>query len=81
MAKLTKYTLTYDEDSGRWPLENDRTNKVVKTFGSKADATKGGALKKALGREGGSVKIQKRNGRIQEERTYPRGRDPKRSRG
>lgn len=43
---------------------------VSKTFDTKADATKGGVLEKAIGPEGGSVKIQKENGRFQEERTY-----------
>jgi len=31
----------------------------VKSFEEKSDATKGGVLKKALGKEGGSVNIQK----------------------
>jgi hypothetical protein len=62
-------------------LENDRTDKVVKTFATKSDATTGGALRRAVGRDGGSVKIQKQNGRFQEERTYPRGKDPRRSKG
>jgi hypothetical protein len=34
-----------------------------------------------LGKAGGSVKIQKINGRFQEERTYPRSEDPRGSRG
>jgi hypothetical protein len=81
MPNLTKYTLTYNERNDRWVLGNDRTNKAVKSFATKQDAMRGGALKKAIGREGGSVKIQKANGRIQEERTYPRGRDPRKSKG
>jgi len=36
---------------------------------------------KAVGSGGGSVKIQKKNGRIQEERTYPGSADPKKSPG
>lgn len=35
----------------------------------------------ALKLGGGTVKIHSRTGRIQEERTYPRSRDPKRSPG
>lgn len=81
MEKLTKYTLAFDENRDRWALENDRTYQVVKTFATKGDATSGGATRRAVGREGGSVKIQKANGRFQEERTYPRSRDPRRSRG
>lgn len=42
----------------------------------KADATKGGVLKEAVGKAGGSVKIQKLDGKFQEERTYPDSSDP-----
>jgi len=81
MARLPKFTLDYSERTDRWRLTNDKTDKVLKTFETKADATAGGVLKKAVGPDGGSVKIQKENGRYQEERTYPRSRDPRRSKG
>jgi hypothetical protein len=81
MARLTKFTLDKNEDKGKWELTNDVTNRVVESFGTKAQATKGGVLERAVGSDGGSVKIQKENGRFQEERTYPRSADPKRSRG
>lgn len=81
MAKLPKYTLDHNEKRGGWDLERDKTGRVVKHFETKADATKGGALEKAVGTQGGSVKIQKENGRYQEERTYPGSRDPRKSPG
>lgn len=81
MAKLPKFTLEKNERTERWELTNDRTDRTVKTFGTKADATKGGALERAVGADGGSVKIQKENGRIQEERTYPGSKDPSSSPG
>lgn len=81
MTKLPKFTLEKNERRNEWTLTNDKTNRVVKAFENKTDATKGGALKRAVGSEGGSVKIQKENGRFQEERTYPRHRDPKSSKG
>jgi hypothetical protein len=81
MTELRKFTLEYNEKKGRWDLENDKTNKVIKTFKTKEVATTGGVLKKVLGEDGGSVKIQKENGRIQEERTYPRSADPVESKG
>lgn len=81
MAKLPKFTLDFNEKKDRWDLTNDKSDKVVKAFETKTDATKGGALEKAVGSDGGSVKIQKVNGRFQEERTYPRSRDPKSSKG
>ena len=79
--RLPKYTLDYDERKDEWDLTNDRTNRTIKTFDTKADATKGGVLRRAVGADGGSVKIQKENGRFQEERTYPRSRDPRSSKG
>jgi uncharacterized protein DUF2188 len=81
MPKLPKFTLKFDQKSDKWTLRNDRTNRVEKTFTTKARATAGGALKRAVGRGGGSVKIQKENGRVQEERTYPGSKDPRKSKG
>ena len=81
MPKLPKYTLGFDEKKDKWTLKNDRTNRVERTFTTKAKAIAGGALKRAVGREGGSVKIKTERGRIQEERTYPGSKDPRKSRG
>lgn len=81
MGKLPKFTLEFNEKKERWELSNDKTDKVVKTFTTKEKATEGGVLKKAVGEDGGSVKIQKENGKFQEERTYPKSEDPKSSKG
>lgn len=81
MAKLPKYTLSFNDRKEKWDLKKDSNDKLVKSFETKSDATKGGSLKKAVGKEGGSVKIQKENGRFQEERTYPKKDDPKSSKG
>jgi len=81
MARLPKYTLTHDDKKNNWALEQDQTGKVVRRFDTKAEATEGGVLKRAVGAAGGSVKIQKENGRFQEERTFPRSADPKKSKG
>lgn len=81
MAKLPKYTLEFNEKKDKWELENDKTNKVLKTFNTKSEATAGGVLKKVLGKDGGSVKIQKEDGKFQEERTFPKSEDPKQSKG
>lgn len=78
---LRKFTLKYNEDKDKWSLENDKTDRTVKNFDAKEDATKGGVLKEILGNEGGSVKIQKENGKFQEERTYPPSKDPRESKG
>ena len=79
--KLPSYHLTRDKKRGGWQLERDGSDRARARFETKAEATKGGALKAAVGQDGGSVKIHKQNGRIQEERTYPSCRDPKSSKG
>lgn len=81
MPNLRKFTLDHNERKDQWDLKNDATNRVLRSFETKSDATAGGTLKKVLGSEGGSVKIQKENGRFQEERTYPRSKDPSSSKG
>jgi hypothetical protein len=81
MPKLAKFTLAFDEKKDKWTLRNDRTNRVEQSFGTKARAMRGGVLKRAVGRGGGSVKIQKENGRFQQERTYPGKTDPRKSKG
>jgi hypothetical protein len=81
MAKLRKFTLDFDEKKDDWALTNDKTDRTVRRFDTKDEATKGGVLEKALGDEGGSVKIQKQDGKFQEERTYPREKDPRTSKG
>ncbi|MBW4618198.1 MAG: DUF2188 domain-containing protein [Cyanosarcina radialis HA8281-LM2] len=78
---LTKYTLSYDDRKETWTLTNDKTDRTVKTFDTKAEAIQGGVLEQAVGKEGGSVKIQKLDGKYQEERTYPRSKDPTSSKG
>ena len=80
MPKLTKFTLDFNEKKDRWDLTNDKTDKVVKTFSAKTDATARGILKMATGGNS-SVKIQKENGKFQEERTFPKSADPKKSKG
>lgn len=79
--KLRKFTLDYNEKKERWELTNDANDRVVKSFDTKDAATKGGVLSGALGADGGSVKIQKENGRFQEERTFPPEADPPQSKG
>jgi hypothetical protein len=81
MAKLPTFTLEYDEKRDQWELQNDQTDRVVKRWDTKEDATARGVLKNAVGNDGGSVRIQKTNGRYQEERTFPRSADPKKSKG
>jgi hypothetical protein len=76
MAKLPRYSLSQNKESKKWELKHEGTGQLVKSFKSKAAATKGGVLEKAVGGRG-SVRIRKRDGKIQEERTYPRSADPR----
>jgi hypothetical protein len=77
MAKLPKYSLSHNDGRERWELREDKTHRFVKAFETKADATAGGVLERTLGRDGGSVKIEKVRGGYQEERTFPRSADPR----
>jgi len=76
---LPKYHLV--EKDNKWRLEPEGGGRAKRVFEKKSDATAAGALKDALGKSGGSVRIHKQGGGIQEERTYPRAKDPKKSPG
>lgn len=81
MKNLEKFTLSKNTKENKWELKKDQTKEVLKKFDTKEKAVSGGSLTKVLGTNGGSVKIKKLDGTIQEERTFPRDRDPKKSRG
>lgn len=76
---IDKYTLHKDTDTEKWRLEKEGSDKAKRVFDTKDDALKG--LKNAVGPDGGSVRIRKVDNTIQEERTYPRSKDPKKSKG
>ena len=70
----------YKED-GSWKLKKEHAERASKSFGN---ANKDEAIREAakfLSGSGGSLKIHKEDGKIQEERTYPRSADPKSSKG
>jgi Uncharacterized protein conserved in bacteria (DUF2188) len=77
---LPRYSLAHNGKSKKWELKHEGSGKMVKSFASKAKATKGGVLEKAVGGKG-SVRIRTMKGKIQEERTYPRSMDPRGSKG
>ncbi|MDW3183055.1 transposase [Roseobacter sp.] len=72
---------TFYKQRDDWVLSEEGPDRARKRFKTKAEATKGGTLEKALGAQGGSVRIPKEDGKIQEERTFPRSRDPKNTPG
>ena len=81
MDKLRRFTLSKDKDRQDWVLREQGASRARKRFATKSAALSAGVLADALGKIGGSVRIKKENGRIQEERTFPRSRDPKGSSG
>lgn len=79
--KLPKFHLVKDTKQNNWKLEPEGGGRARARFETKGEATAGGTLSGALGKAGGSVRIHKTDGTIQEERTFPRSRDPKDSKG
>lgn len=68
-------------DDGVYKLKKENAQRASKVI----DSTKVDAIKKAAdfvkSQDGGSLKIHKNSGGFQEERTYPRSKDPKQSKG
>ena len=79
---LTRYSLVHDT-ARTWTLVNEDVTprRSVKTWPTKAAATAAGALATAVGPDGGTVRIHDQSGRFEEERTFPRSADPRRSPG
>lgn len=74
---LDKYHLT--KKGSDWRLEKAGSNRAVVK-----ESTKAAAIEKArqyVGQKSGSMRIHKVDGTIQEERTYPRSRDPRKTKG
>ena len=66
-----KYTVRFDSPRKKWILKHDISEKVLRVFDTKEEATRAGALRKAIGRLGGSVTIRSLTGAYEEERTFP----------
>ena len=75
---LPRFTLKHNKQEGGWDLHN-QIGDLVRRFARKSEATAGGVLARIVKR--GTVRIQSKDGRIEEERTYPRSADPRRSPG
>jgi hypothetical protein len=74
---MDKYHLTKDE--GLWKLRREGAERSALTFDNKQDAVADSA--EFMREHGGSLRVHKLNGEFQEERTYPRSADPRRSPG
>ena len=75
---MKNYHYVKEDDS--WKLKEENSKRASKVFETKSEGLKE-IPDFVKGQGGGSVKIHKENGRIQEERTYPRKIDPRRSKG
>lgn len=71
---LEHYTLHKDAKTAMWRLEKEGSNRAKRTYPTKKEALSN--LAADLGPKGGSVRIRKVDNSIQEERTYPRSKDP-----
>lgn len=75
---MNNYHLTKQDD--QWKLTREGAGRATEVFtGTKQDAVQQSAQR--LAGSGASLKIHLENGRIQEERTYPRSADPRNSKG
>jgi hypothetical protein len=76
VTMLKRFELKTDGDG--WGLF-DQLGERVKAFKTKAEALGAGTLEKLVGE--GTVGIHREDGQFEEERTYPRSSDPRRSPG
>ena len=74
--KRPRYDLLFDAQLQRWSLVHVSRGQSLKVFGSKRAALRRGSLDLAVGGQG-IVRIRKKDGKIQEVRTYPRSVDPR----
>jgi len=63
----------------KWKLQRQGAERAQKAFDTKKEGLE--YSREYMHTHGGSLKIRKENGQIQEERTYPRSKDPKKTPG
>ena len=78
-TKPTKFELQADPRGG-WIGKNLGTGRTVARGDTKAPVL-ARMIAAAKAQPAATLKIKKQNGRIQEERTYPRNADPRRTKG
>ena len=74
---MDRYHITKKGDA--WRFEKEGSDRAIKKADTKAEVIKG--MQHFMDDKVGSVKIHKENGVIQEERTYQRKDDPRKSKG
>jgi hypothetical protein len=78
MPKRKIYTVSKSKDGG-W--EAKETGGGLVASGDRKPEVVRAAVKEARSQDSASLRIQRADGRIQEERTYPRSSDPRASKG
>ena len=78
MPKRRIYTVSKSRDGG---CEAKESGGGIVASGDRKPEVVRAAAKVARRQESASLRIQRADGRIQEERTYPRGSDPRYSKG
>jgi hypothetical protein len=74
---MDNYHLT--NKNGEWNLKKEGSNRAVKKFDTKEQGRDYST--DYVRQQGGSLKIHKLDNSIQEERTYPKSSDPKKTKG
>ncbi|WKW43987.1 DUF2188 domain-containing protein [Kosakonia cowanii] len=74
---MDNYHITKDGD--KWKFQKEGNDRATKTADTKAEIID--KMRDYMGDKKGSVKIHTEDGKFQEERTYPRKDDPKKSKG
>jgi hypothetical protein len=76
---MDSYHITFDKDKSIWQLKKEGGARSLKKAETKSGIMT--IMKDYMSNKKGSVKIHKKDGKIQEERTYPRSADPRKSKG
>jgi hypothetical protein len=74
---MKNYHLTNKD--GEWKFRKENSQRSIKNFDTKTDALN--FTKDFMNNNGGSLKIHKTDGTLQEERTYPKSKDPRKTKG
>ena len=74
---MDNYHLVHKDD--QWKFEKQGSERSIRNFETKSEAMNFSV--NYMNNNGGSLKIHKRDGQFQEERTYPRSADPRKSKG
>ena len=78
MASMKRIDVVKRKD-GTWVAETN--GRKVVGGATKAEVVKAAAAKAKSGKDPVSLRIHKQDGKLQEERTYPRKADPRKSKG